>query len=139
MQQYKYLLAPLFAYIVAHILKFLVSNEKDSSFSNKIFRSGGMPSAHTAFTVALCTLIALNQGLDSVNFAIMLAFTAIVMYDAVNARRSVGDYGDVIKSLLANKNSPKIKIHYSKGHSIAEVIVGIICGIAVGLIAQYIF
>jgi acid phosphatase family membrane protein YuiD len=139
MQQYKYLIAPWLAYVLAHIIKYLVSDEKGGSFTDKIIRSGGMPSAHTAFTVALTTLIAINQGVESVNFAIMLSLTAVVIYDAVNVRRTVGDYADVIKGLLSSKNIPRKKIHYSKGHSIAEVAGGVICGMVVSLLVQYIF
>lgn len=138
MEKYKYLIAPFLAYILAHIIKFLVDNEKNSSLIDKVFRSGGMPSAHTAFIVALTTLIALNLGIESVSFAIMIALTAIVAYDAMNVRRTVGDYAEVIKKLLPNKNIYLQKIHYSKGHNIIEVIIGAVCGMIVAFLIQWV-
>jgi acid phosphatase family membrane protein YuiD len=45
-----------------------------------------MPSVHSAVVVSLTTSVALKLGIDSDLFAICLAFTVIIIYDAINVR-----------------------------------------------------
>jgi acid phosphatase family membrane protein YuiD len=45
-----------------------------------------MPSAHTAVTVSVTTAMALKYGIWSDYFAIAMAFTVIIIYDAINVR-----------------------------------------------------
>jgi acid phosphatase family membrane protein YuiD len=45
-----------------------------------------MPSAHTAVAVSLTTAIAIKHGIWSDLFAISMAFTIIIIYDAINVR-----------------------------------------------------
>lgn len=71
------------------------------------FRCGGMPSAHSAFTSALTTAIGITQGINSALFAVTLAFSIIVWHDAIRIR---------------------------KHHTLKQVIIGILTGIAVTLI-----
>lgn len=58
----------------------------------ELYISGNMPSAHSATTMSLTTLIGLSEGIDSVIFA-LAALAAVVMYDALMVRRSVGEQG----------------------------------------------
>lgn len=48
--------------------------------------SGGMPSVHTSVVVSLATAFALKYGIGSDFFAIVMAFTVIIIYDAINVR-----------------------------------------------------
>jgi len=45
-----------------------------------------MPSIHSAVVVSLATATALKYSLSSDYFAIVMAFTAIIIYDAINVR-----------------------------------------------------
>jgi acid phosphatase family membrane protein YuiD len=45
-----------------------------------------MPSAHSAVAVSLTTAIALKHSIASDLFAISMAFTVIILYDAINVR-----------------------------------------------------
>ena len=89
-------------------------------------RSGGMPSGHTASFGALITFLGLWQGFNSAIFALGLGVFAIVVYDALNVRRSVGEIGKVMKKEGKLKKAVE-------GHTVLEVIAGGLIGIAVGL------
>ena len=89
-------------------------------------RSGGMPSGHSASFVALTTYLGMFEGFGSGVFALAVCMTMIVIYDALNVRRSVGEMGKVMKK------ERKIK-RVVMGHSVPEVIVGGLLGIVVGM------
>lgn len=127
-----YLLAILFGWLAAHLVKFLLtlmaSGGKEKSLSI-FFRAGGMPSSHSAAMVAVLVAIGGREGVGSTIFGLALAVTIIILYDAVNVRRSVGEQGDVLRKL-----APKDKFFTAYGHSLTEVAVGS----AVGLIVSWV-
>jgi len=88
-------------------------------------RSGGMPSGHTASFVALAMYLGFFEGFDSGIFALAVGVTVIVVYDALNVRRSVGEIGQVMEK------AGKVK-RVVKGHSVPEIIAGALVGVAVG-------
>ena len=81
-----YIVAPVAGWLVAQGIKFVLTLRKDGVTLTDAFQSGGMPSSHSAFMVALTTVIGLNEGFDSAIFGLSLAITAIVMYDARELR-----------------------------------------------------
>lgn len=54
------------------------------------FASGGMPSSHSSLVVGTTTAIGLYVGFDSPVFAVAMALTMIVTYDASGVRRQAG-------------------------------------------------
>ncbi|TVU08725.1 hypothetical protein EJB05_42137, partial [Eragrostis curvula] len=68
-----------------------------------IFRSGGMPSTHSAGVVAVATSLGLERGLADSVFGMSVVFAAIVMYDAQGVRREVGNHAKVLNRFLALK------------------------------------
>ena len=90
-------------------------------------RSGGMPSGHTASFVALSTYLGLYEGFKSGIFVLAVGVAIIVIYDAVNVRRSVGEIGGVMKK------EGKLK-RVTEGHNIPEVVVGGSLGVVVGIV-----
>lgn len=129
-----YWVAPLVGWFTAHVIKFLLtlfaSGGKEKSL--RIFlRAGGMPSSHTAVMLATLTVIAARQGIGSAIFGLGVAVTAIIMYDAVNVRRSVGEQGDVLRRVVAH-TKVEDGFHTAYGHSLPEVIGGVIVGLSVG-------
>lgn len=91
------------------------------------FSSGNMPSSHSAICMSLLVVIASISGLGSPEFGIMFVLTSIVIYDAINVRRAVGEQGQVLKTLVKDKT-----FYMAQGHRPLEVIVGGIVGTAVG-------
>jgi acid phosphatase family membrane protein YuiD len=95
--------------------------------------AGGMPSAHTAYVVALAVYIGLRQGFGSELFAACAVFASIVVYDAYRLRGTVERHARVLQALAAAH--PEIeaeKLHDMIGHTVPEIAVGIVAGAAVG-------
>lgn len=108
------------------------------TFSDALYyftKSGGMPSGHTASLVALSTAIALFYGLDNPVFALAVCTTALFVYDAVNVRYAVGEHGKLLNEIAISDNNPKTKPQkIVEGHTIPQVIVGAIIGVALGFL-----
>ncbi|KAL6876346.1 hypothetical protein ACP4OV_012918 [Aristida adscensionis] len=64
------------------------------------FRSGGMPSTHSASVVAVVTSLGLERGFADSIFGMSVVFAAIVMYDAQGVRREVGNHAKVLNKFL---------------------------------------
>lgn len=134
---YAYLVAPFLGWAVAQTIKLILTFRKDGITWHDAIQSGGMPSSHTAFMTALTTAIGIGVGFDSVAFAVTLALTSIVVYDAAGVRRTTGEQTDAIIK-IAKKTGSKVSIkHDARGHQPAEVIGGIIIGILVGVLTSY--
>ncbi len=129
-----YLLALIAGWFAAHLVKFLLTlvasggREKDLGI---FFRAGGMPSSHSAVMLAILTVICARQGVGSAVFGLGVAITGIILYDAVNVRRSVGEQGDALRK-LADHSKVDAKFFTAYGHSITEVVVGGMVGVLVG-------
>lgn len=126
-----YFVAPVLAWLVAQLLKrFLVRTYRESSISDLsfFFKSGNMPSSHAAIVVSLLTAVGAREGLDSSAFGIVFVLCTIVLYDAVNVRRSVGEQGLLLAD-LAEKVGIKKPFHRALGHRISEVAIGSLVGI----------
>lgn len=107
--------------------------------AKSLFVSGGMPSSHTATVVALCGCVAFSEGLFSNLFSACCIFAFIVIFDALNVRRTVGDMTEKFNALAAEycekdgREFEKVKV--VKGHNLAEVV----AGGCVGVIISFLF
>ncbi len=130
-----YIVAPLVAWALAQVCKYLSHAYKASSFKDVsfLYKSGNMPSSHSALMLSLLTVIGLKDGTADASFAIVLILSLIVIYDAVNVRRSVGEQGPVVVE-LAKKAGLKPSIHLAMGHRISEVTVGGALGIVTAIV-----
>lgn len=129
-----YLVAPLLGWFLAHTIKVainMVKSDGKNMHLSTFFKSGGMPSAHSSVTVATLTVIGAREGVDSAIFGLATVVTAIVIYDALNVRRSVGEQGDLLKQLR-----DKLKVNKgffsARGHTAAEVFAGVLLGLVTG-------
>ena len=64
-----------------------------------MFGSGGMPSAHSTFVIALSTAMGLKYGPMSDQFLMCLVFSIIIIYDAMNVRYQAGLHAKAINEL----------------------------------------
>lgn len=119
--------------MVAQAIKFALTLHQDGVSILDAFQSGGMPSSHAAFMMSLTTLIGFNEGFSSPIFALALAISAIVMYDARSVRLATGQQTEVIRK-LAKKENIRVNITNAKGHRVIEIAAGAIIGVAVGLL-----
>lgn len=102
-------------------------------------KSGGMPSGHTASLVALSTAVGLFYGFNNPVFPVIVCVTAIFIYDAVNVRYAVGEHGKLLNEMAISDNNPKTKPQkIVEGHTIPQVIIGGLLGIALGFAAFFV-
>ena len=138
MDRFKYVIVPVFTLILCQLLKFIIEGIKNKDFSLRrlLNGSGGMPSSHTALCTSLLTMFALNEGIDSPYFAMMLVLTLIVAYDGMNVRLETGKQAKTINVLVDSifeKNDFET-LKEELGHRPKEVLFGIVLGILVAVI-----
>ncbi len=134
-----YLWAVVAGWIVAQGAKYalIAIKTKDMSNLRQLYLSGNMPSAHSATAISLLAVIFLKDGVNSGLFGLAALFAAIVMYDAIMVRRSVGEQGKAIQELIKESGS-KVKLpRAAKGHSPLEVAVGALIGTIVGSVVFF--
>lgn len=133
-----YLIAAASGWLIAQLLKYVFYAYKTKNFRDIswLYQSGGMPSSHAAIAVALATIIGLKDGIESGIFAVTVVLAAIVMYDAMQVRRSSGEQGVALKQLLE-----KAKIshtpHHALGHTPLEVAAGAIVGFVISIVVAF--
>ena len=94
-----------------------------------IFETGGMPSSHSALITGAASGIGFQLGFDSPIFALAIAVSLIVMYDASGVRKSAGTQASEINK-LSKKFDPESQLDLKEtlGHTKFEVIVGSLIG-----------
>jgi acid phosphatase family membrane protein YuiD len=133
------LMSAFSAWFVAQVLKTLVFAilEKQVNW-RKMVETGGLPSAHSALVVGLCTGVGLNDGWHSTAFAIAFVFAMIVMYDAIGIRQEAGKHADLLNQLLMiaviqDSYQQREKLRELLGHTPLEVFAGALIGVMMAL------
>ena len=131
-----YLISAMAAWLLAQFLKIFTGFFKEQKFSLKamFFGTGGMPSSHSSFTMALSFSIAKYHGFDSPMFAIALIFSFVTMYDAQGIRRAAGRHAEILNDLILDHKMPDVgELKELLGHTPLEVAAGALLGILIGL------
>ena len=101
------------------------------------FGTGGMPSSHSALMVSTTLGIGLFQGFNAPEFALAIAVSMIVLYDAAGVRRQAGIHAErinmIIKELFEGKPLQEDDLKVMLGHSTLEVTGGVLTGILTAL------
>jgi acid phosphatase family membrane protein YuiD len=101
------------------------------------FGTGGMPSSHSALMVSTTLGIGLFQGFNAPEFALAIAVSMIVLYDAAGVRRQAGIHAErinmIIKELFEGKPLQEDDLKVMLGHSPFEVTGGVLTGILTAL------
>ena len=100
-----------------------------------IWRTGDMPSSHSAMVSAMATSVAIVEGIDTNLFVITVMFALIIIRDALGVRRSSGIQARVLNT-LGRQIADKLNIEFHpvkevRGHSPLEVAVGALLGIII--------
>ena len=103
------------------------------------FKSGGMPSGHTASFSGLTTFFIGQYGIFAPISVLALCMTIIVVYDAVNVRYAVGEQGKALNSIASEKGISARKVKVIEGHTVPQVIVGAVLGISIGVLMAFCF
>ncbi|MFR3499795.1 MAG: divergent PAP2 family protein [Paraclostridium bifermentans] len=133
----KVLLISMFACFLAQLFKIFTGDQKKVQIS-RIFTSGGMPSSHSSFVTSLSTLVGMDCGFNSTEFAVVAVFSMIIMYDASGVRRAVGKQAvilnQIVDDLQHKKHIEQKKLKELVGHTPVEVFFGAILGIITALV-----
>ena len=103
-----------------------------------VWRTGGMPSSHSALVTSLCVTIAFRHGLHSDLFIFSLCFFLVVIRDAFGVRRSSGLQAKKLNEIGNELKEKNIAESYKAikevdGHTPMEVLCGCLFGFLVGL------
>ena len=94
-----------------------------------MFETGGMPSSHSSLITGATSGIGFQLGFDNPIFALAIAVSLIVMYDASGVRKAAGIQAAEINKLSKELNpKSQITLKETLGHTKLEVIVGSILG-----------
>ena len=95
--------------------------------------AGGFPSTHSAFVMSLVIVVGKKMGIESTEFAIAIVFAAIIWYDAMSSRREIG-----LQAEALNKLQRRQRFQTRLGHSLVEVLGGIIFGAVVTMVGIWV-
>lgn len=126
-------LIPLIVGLATELLKVITEGIERGAWHEGLFRPGGMPSSHSAFVTSLLIVIAKKSGLESSEFAVAFVFSCLVWYDAMSSRHAIGEQAKILNILQK-------KAHLSErlGHSLKEVVGGILFGAAVTITGMWV-
>ncbi|NPV75692.1 MAG: divergent PAP2 family protein [Anaerolineae bacterium] len=103
-----------------------------------MFNSGGMPSSHSALMTSTTLAIGLFSGFDTPAFAIAVATSMVVIYDAAGVRRQAGIHAEKInllfRELFSGHPVSQELLKEVIGHTPRQVIAGIALGITVAVL-----
>jgi hypothetical protein len=128
------LIAAITAWGLAQIIKvpleFIRTRQWDFTL---IYRAGGMPSSHSALMVACTLSIGLFDGFERPLFALAVAITMVVIYDATGIRRQAGKHAQIINSMIADLASghplKTEQLREVLGHTPLQVFMGTLLGL----------
>ncbi len=138
--------AAIIACVLAQILKPFCYWIIHRQWRSELFiAAGGMPSSHSALVSSLSLAVGLVEKFSSTIFAVTLAFSLIVTFDACNVRYYSGQNISLTKKLIEDLTElgnlkPTDPIYSKKmkevlGHTYLEVLGGII----LGLLTSYVY
>ena len=137
-------LSCIFSWLGAQFLKTAINliygriHSLSELFEMMIWRTGGMPSSHSALVTCLCTTIGFKDGIHSDIFMLSLCFFMIVIRDAFGVRRSSGIQSQKLNKIGKELAEKKVLDTYDSikevnGHTPMEVICGCILGFFIGM------
>ena len=106
----------------------------------RLIQTGGMPSSHASTVVSLSTGVWLLKGTSSIEFAISMIFSSIVLYDATGIRRQAGKHAKALNRLVESiEKRDGIEIISEElkeflGHTPIEVFWGCVLGVIIGVL-----
>ncbi|MBI4760077.1 MAG: divergent PAP2 family protein [Chloroflexota bacterium] len=130
------LIAGLIAWLLAQVIKIPLDYFHTRRWNwALLLTSGGMPSSHSALMTGTVFAIGLYYGFDNPLFALGVAVTMIVTYDAAGVRRQAGIHAQRINvlfdELLRGHIFSEKDLREVLGHTPLEVTGGILLGLIV--------
>ncbi len=124
------------AWAIAQFLKIILTYISEKKIDlRRAYGSGGMPSSHTAFSVALAINIGKIYGFNAPSFSVACVLAMIVMYDAAGVRRAAGQHAAAINELFKQSGlNINDQLKELLGHTPLQVFAGAVLGIFVGML-----
>jgi len=134
--QNKALIAGLVAWLMAQIIKMPLNYFYTRKWNwALLLTTGGMPSSHSSLMTGTVFAIGLYYGFDNPLFALGVAITMIVTYDAGGVRRQAGIHAQRINvlfgELLQGHPVSEKDLREVLGHTPLEVMGGILLGLVI--------
>lgn len=131
------LITGLVAWFLAQLLKPPLEYMRRGKWSwGYLLSAGGMPSSHSALMVGTTMGIGLHVGFDTPVFAMAIAITMVVLYDAAGVRREAGRHAELINIVITEVFSghpiSEKQLREVIGHTPMEVIGGVVLGLVTG-------
>lgn len=106
-------------------------------FSTLLWKTGGMPSSHSALVTAITTSIGFSSGVGSDVFALSFFFALVVIRDAMGVRRAAELQAKALNA-LGGRLSKRFHIFFKpvkeiNGHTFPQVIAGSLMGFFIAL------
>ncbi len=131
-----FLLTALSSWFVAQVVKTVINAIINKRFSwERMIGDGGMPSGHSATVASLATLSGLLCGFASFEFGVSAILAIIVCHDATGVRQETGKQAVLLNEMLkafedlGKDELPEVKLKEFVGHTLIQVIAGILIGI----------
>lgn len=142
--QNKALIAGLIAWALAQLIKIPLDYLRTRRWNwALLFTTGGMPSSHSALVTSTTLAVGLYYGFDHPIFALGVAITMIVTYDAAGVRQQAGIHAQrinvIFEELLRGHPINEKDLRVVLGHTPLEVVGGILLGLAVATTQWFIW
>ena len=136
-------LSASFSWFIAQLLKTIIDIARQRSrtssdlVSTMFWKTGGMPSSHSALVTALATSIGFVHGLATPLFTLSLFYGILIIRDALGVRRSAGVQAQTLnrlgKELHDRLGTEFLPVKEVSGHTPSEVAVGAGLGFFIAL------
>jgi acid phosphatase family membrane protein YuiD len=141
-----FLLTSISGWAVAQVLKVIINAVVYKKFDlSRLFGDGGMPSGHSATVSSLACITGLVYGPSSFEFAFTAILAIIVCHDAMGVRMETGKQAIILNEIMDgldiifSDEVAEVKLKEMVGHTMPQVIAGVILGILDAIIVYNIF
>ena len=140
----KVFLAPASSWFFAQIIKVVIDSIRSGFCKERLIGGGGMPSSHAATVTGLIVITGAIYGGSSFEIAMALFFGFIVIYDARGVRYETQRQGRALNNLNDERKEEGkqpldiIKFKEKLGHTVPELVAGIILGIICAVVVYHI-
>ncbi|MDQ0202592.1 divergent PAP2 family protein [Pectinatus haikarae] len=126
---------PFLAWFVSGTCKFCINYLQFGKKARTLVGYGGFPSTHTTIISSVVFLCGFNEGFDTSLFSLGLGVLLVLIIDAHDLRRKVGQQAKILNSLQKiNEIKTNILLREKMGHSWLEIIGGILLGAGLAFI-----
>ena len=104
-------------------------------FAEQMFRTGGMPSAHSGGMIALSLSVWLLEGWSNLFFACAV-ISVLIIRDSFGVRWSVGQQAKTINKIITHEHMHE-KVKVVMGHTVIQTSMGIVLGAVVAVLVYF--